>query len=378
MRRNEELADRILVVDDNAANRSLVQSALEDEGYEVVVASGGVEGLAAFERWHPSCVLLDVRMSDLDGFAVCQKLRSLPHGMETSVLFLTAQREVDTFDRALRVGGDDFLTKPIHPAELVVRVQSALRLRRMSAELRDHYALLRQQRDALARLQQDKQRLMAFVVHDLKNHVDSLHRHAQLLHRHRWLPVDASDSVAATSRETKQLARAISNLLYVSKADESGLAPRVSDVDLRTLVDEVLDELAASARERDVELRKSLETDWVHADRDLLQRVLANLVENAIRYSPARAPVTVAARRVPDATELRVTDARRGMTPDTHEDVFNPPPQVESAASYVATLGGPRLGLTFCKVAVEAHGGRIWVEDAAPGAVFCVWLPRDT
>jgi two-component system, sensor histidine kinase and response regulator len=378
MRGTEAPTDTILVVDDNAANRLLVQAALGDEGYDVITATGGVDGIAAFERSRPSCVLLDVRMPDLDGFAVCERIRSLPHGTETSILFLTAQRDVDTFDRALRAGGDDFLTKPIRPTELVVRVRSALKLRRVSVELREHYELLRQQRDDLLRLQLHKERLMAFVVHDLKNPVNSLDLHAQILQRNRWLPVDAADSVAAIRREAKQLTRMISNLLDISKADGGRLAPKLSDIDLHALVDEVLSELAVTAEERDVGLRRSLEAERIFADQDLFQRVLTNLVENAIRYSPVRTAVTVAARKVADGTELRVADAGRGIAPEMREQVFNPFVQIENGDSLVATPGGRGLGLTFCKVAVEAHGGRIWVEDAAPGAVFCVSLPHVT
>jgi two-component system, sensor histidine kinase and response regulator len=143
----------ILVVDDNEANRLLARSTLEDEGHRVVVANSGEEGIAVFEREHPDCVLLDVRMPGVDGFEACERIRALPRGAETSILFLTALRDVDTFDRALRAGGDDFLTKPVRPTELVVRVQTALKLRRVSTELREHYELFRRQRDDLLRIQ---------------------------------------------------------------------------------------------------------------------------------------------------------------------------------------------------------------------------------
>src|SRR5688572_13783582 len=156
MRDADAAPAKILVVDDNEANRLLAQNTLEDEDYSVVLARGGVEGIASFEKEQPDCVLLDVRMPDLDGFAVCERIRALPKGSETPILFLTAQRDVDTFDRALRVGATDFLTKPVQPAELVIRVQSALKLRRLSAELREHYDVLKQQRDELLRLQLQK------------------------------------------------------------------------------------------------------------------------------------------------------------------------------------------------------------------------------
>ena len=137
---------RILVVDDNAQNRALAQAALEDDGYEVQCAASGEEGISAFERERHDCILLDVRMPGTDGPTACSRIRALPFGHEVPIIFLTALRDIDTFDRALEAGGDDFLTKPVRPAELVTRVRALLEARRMSAELRQHYELIRKQR----------------------------------------------------------------------------------------------------------------------------------------------------------------------------------------------------------------------------------------
>src|ERR1700755_545446 len=128
-RRSGPLAAKILVVDDNEANRALGRSTLEDEGYEVVLAADGRAGVDAFVRERPDCVVLDVRMPGMDGFAACKEIRALPDGKDTPVLFLTALRYVDTFDSAFIAGGNDYLTKPIRPSELVARVQTALKVR---------------------------------------------------------------------------------------------------------------------------------------------------------------------------------------------------------------------------------------------------------
>jgi len=368
----------ILVVDDNETNRALARSALEDEGYRVVLASSGLDGIAAFERDPPDCVVLDVRMPETDGFVTCERIRALPHGAETPILFLTALRDVDTFDRAIRAGGDDFLTKPVRPAELVVRIETALKLRRMSAELRDHYDLLKRQRDDLLRLQLQKERLMAFVVHDLKNPVNAMDLHAQVLLRERGLPETARDSATRIRVEARQLTRMILNLLDLSKADEGKLSPRRADVDLRALVGEIVAELGVSAESRKVTLGAAIDVDRVHADEDLLRRTLTNLVENAVRYAPPKTAVTVTATRHASWTEIRVADAGSGIPADMREKVFDPFVQADAGADRPVAQSGRGLGLTFCKLAVEAHGGRIWVEDAAPGAVFCVRLPDGT
>jgi signal transduction histidine kinase len=365
---------KILVVDDNEANRSLAKATLEDEGYEVVLATGGAEGIAMFEADPPDCVLLDVRMPNVDGFAVCSRLRALPQGVETPILFLTALRDVDTFDRAQAVGGDDFLTKPVRPTELVIRVKTALELRRAKSELHGHYALLKKQRDDLQRLQLQKERLTAFVVHDLKNPVNTMDLHAQLLVRDKTLPEAARESAMQIRAEARQLTRMIVNLLDLSKADEGRLAPKRADVDLLALLESVLGELEVTARSRNVELRRSVDVARISADEDLLRRVVANLIENAIRYAPPATAVTIAAARKGDVTELSIADAGRGIPADMREKVFDPFVQVEAGDRLVSgTSRG--LGLSFCKAAVEAHGGRIWIEDASPGARFCVRLP---
>jgi two-component system sensor histidine kinase/response regulator len=364
----------VLVVDDNDANRSLARHTLEDEGYRVVLACGGEEALAIVERETPDCILLDVRMPGLDGFAVCERIRALPRAAETPVVFVTALRDVETFDHALRAGGDDFLTKPVRPTELVIRVQSALKLRRLSAELREHYDLLKQQRDGMVRLQLQKERLMAFVVHDLKNPVNVMDLYAQLLARDRGLPDSARESAGQIRSAARQLNRMILNLLDLSKADEGKLTVTLADVDLSALIAAVTGELAVVAREREVTFEIALETKRIVADEDLLRRTLANLVENAVRHAPRSTTVVVRSARSQDATELRVADAGRGIPLAMRELIFDPFVQLEGQG-LPSSRSGRGLGLTFCRIAVEAHGGRISIDDANPGAVFVVRIP---
>lgn len=367
---------KVLVVDDNEANRALARGTLEDEGYEVVLAADGAEGLVAFESEQPDCVLLDVRMPNVDGLAACERLRRLPRGDEIPIIFLTAHRDIDTFDRALRAGGDDFLTKPFRPAELVVRVQAALKLRRMGAELREHCGLLKQQRDDLLRLQLQKERLMAFVVHDLKNPVNAMDLHAQLLLRDESLSSSAKDSATQIRAEARQLTRMILNLLDVSRADEGQLVAKTTTFDPRPLVDETVAELRASAESRSVLVETDIGVERLSADPELLRRMLSNLVENAIRHAPHGSSVRVSVERASDAALLRVADQGPGIPIDMRERVFEPFVQVE-AGERVASRGSRGLGLTFCRRAAAAHGGSIVIEERAVGngTTFCVRLP---
>jgi signal transduction histidine kinase len=365
---------KILVIDDNTENLALAQATLEDEGYAVVLAASGEEGIRAFEVERPDCVLLDVRMPGTDGFAVCARIRSLPGGGDTPIVFLTALRDVDTFDAAQRAGADDFLTKPVRPTELAMRVQAALKLRRMSAELREHYELVRRQRDDLMRLQLQKEQLTAFVVHDLKNPVNSMDLHAQLLLRDPQLSPRARGSVQSIRDDARSLLRLVLNLLDISKSEEGQLTPRRAAVDLEAMVIDLLDTHAVMARTAGVGLAHAIDARQVTADPDLLRRIIENLLDNAIRHAPEGSEVRVSAARGDGAVDIRVADSGTGIAPEMCDKVFDRFVRLEGSTRAL-TRTGRGLGLAFCKLAVEAHGGKIWVEDGRPGAVFCVRLP---
>ena len=367
-------AATVLVVDDNEANRTLAQHTLEDEGYRVLLANGGLEAIAAFEQHTPDCILLDVRMPGIDGFAVCERIRALPAGAETPVIFLTAQRDVDTFDHAQRAGGDDFLTKPVRPSELIVRVQTALKLRALRSELREHYELLRQQRDALVRVQLQKERLMAFLVHDLKNPVSAMDLHAQSLLRDKTLSPAAFQSATRIRSEARHLTRMIVNLLDISKADEGSLTAKRTLVELAPLIDEIILELELNAKSRSVSFSTQIVSTTAVLDADLMQRTFTNLIENAIRHAPQKSAVSICAAVKADAFYFTVADAGRGVPDDMRSRIFDPFVQVENAD--IANRTGRGLGLAFCLRAVEAQGGQIWVEDAKPGARFVLRIPQ--
>ncbi|HEU4539401.1 MAG TPA: HAMP domain-containing sensor histidine kinase, partial [Polyangiaceae bacterium] len=272
-------------------------------------------------------------------------------------------------------GGDDFLTKPVRPAELLLRVQAALKLRRLRAERHGLYEVLRQQRDDLMRASLYKERLTAFLVHDLKNPVNGMMLGAQLILRDRQASAASRDAAASIQNEARTLVRMIMNLLDISRGDEGRLVAVRAPVDLRALVGEVLEALSAHASDAGVELVAAFEVTTVEADADLVRRVLENLVENALRHAPEGSAVRVSTLRREGEVELQVADAGRGVPPALRERIFERFVQAEGGAA--SSRAGRGLGLAFCKLAAEAHGGRVWVEDGSPGAIFCVRLPLE-
>lgn len=364
-----EMSERtVLVVDDNAENRALAEATLEDEGYRVVLANDGEQAIAAFTRESPGCILMDIRMPVLDGIAACQRIRELPGGGDVAVIFVTAQREVETFDRAVQAGGDDFITKPFRPGELIVRVQTALRLRRLAVERSEIYAQMKQQRDQLQRLQLAREQFTAFLVHDLKNPVNSIELQSQIVSRDAAASARTKRAAHSIQQECRSLLRMITNLLDISKADEGRLVPARQPVELERLLGAVIEELETRASNSGVRLVAEANDTRLDIDPDLMHRVVANLVENAIRHAPEGTDIRLTAVREGGHTDIRVADAGPGVPPEARDKIFE---RFEGGGA-AATRSNRGLGLTFCKIAVEAHGGRIWVEDGQPGAVFVV------
>ncbi|MGE0867104.1 MAG: response regulator [Kofleriaceae bacterium] len=362
----------VLVVDDNAENRALAAATLEDEGARVELAATGEQALALFEQLRPDCVLMDIRMPGLDGVATCDRLRALPSGKGVPIVFVTAQRDVDTFDRARDAGGDDFITKPYRPSELLTRVGAAIKLRRIAAERSELYEVVRRQRDDLMRLQLQKEQLVAFLVHDLKNPVNTIELLGQRILRDPQASARATGAAENIHAETQALLRMIMNLLDLSKADEGRLVPLRQSIDLGALFDHLATEMRPRANATGVTLAVTANGERTSADPDLLRRITENLVDNALRHAPEGSTIRLTSSRAGDMTEIRVADQGPGIPAEHRHRVFER--FVQAGAEPARTSRG--LGLAFCKLAVEAHGGRIWVEDASPGAVFCLTLPE--
>jgi two-component system sensor histidine kinase/response regulator len=356
----------VLVIDDNAENRALAKAALEDDGYHIELATSGEEGIAAYARVRPDCVLLDIRMPGLDGIATCRKLREL--GADVPILFFTAQRDVDTFDRAREAGGDDFLMKPVRPTELVTRVAAAVRMRRLASERSELYEVVRRQRDDLMRLQLHKEQVIGFLVHDLKNPVNAIELQAQRIVRDPSANGRARDATARIRDEARSLMRMILNLLDLSRGDEDRLGVNVETIEVSRLVGGVVESMRGRAQAVGVEIEAPTGSLAMRADADLVRRMLENLTDNAIRHAPEGTRIELSAVRADGAVVLRVADHGPGIPEAERARVFE---RFEQGVG----RGSHGLGLAFCKLVAETHHGRIWIEDANPGAVFCVRGP---
>jgi CheY-like chemotaxis protein len=186
--------ENILVVDDQAENRQLLESYLRGAGYSVVAAENGEEAVAQFEKDTVALVLLDVLMPGMDGFETSRRIRALNKAADTPIIFLTALTDPATQEKARALGAADFVGKPINKTELLMRVKSLLWMHRLTDDLKQGHELIRSQHDAVIRAQERKEELINLVVHDLKNPIASILANAHFLVREPNLSEDAREA----------------------------------------------------------------------------------------------------------------------------------------------------------------------------------------
>ncbi|MGN1063948.1 MAG: two-component system response regulator [Thermoguttaceae bacterium] len=142
--------NRILIADDEPVNQELLEAFLADEDYELEFANDGLETIVKTRSFQPDLILLDVMMPKMSGFEVCQQLKNDPETSGIIILMVTALSELGDVERAVNVGCDDYLSKPIHKLELLKRVENMLKLRAVTNELERLRRYIDAMEDALA------------------------------------------------------------------------------------------------------------------------------------------------------------------------------------------------------------------------------------
>lgn len=241
-------------------------------------------------------------------------------------------------------------------------IESHLELRRANLEL--------------VRLEQQKRELTELVVHDLKNPITSILPNAAYIERSKGISDNARSAAKDILGSTQAMLGLVMNLLDISRAEDATLTPQRSLVDVPQLIEEVRASLGARAVDRGSALALAISDEVAQAqlDRDLTRRILENLADNALKYARG-GRVTLGARWEGRDLLLTVEDDGPGIPASERERIFEKYARIDGSPQPERSRG---LGLTFCRLASEAHGGQIWVEEVTPrGSRFCVRLPRE-
>ncbi len=359
----------LLIVDDDPTARQVAQAILSTDVYAFRHASGGQQALEEIVEHEPDLVLLDVMMPGLDGFEVCKRIRKLKTRAYLPVVMVTALDSPQDLARGLNAGADDFISKPVPRVELRARVRSLLRIRRQQLELVD-------QAQRIEAVNKQREDLVRMVVHDLRSPVTAIQlASSELLAQENKFTDGQRRDLKLIRQEARRVGRYLEEMLLLARQEEGKLSLSFEPVDLTKVARDTLRALQPVAAARRVELMESWTTQpiLVAGDAALLRRVVDNLVTNAIKFSPAGTRVEVGIRTEQDSVILEVIDEGPGVPDEARARIFEKYEIVKMRAA-----GGPQtgLGLPFCRMVVEAHGGSISCLPAVPrGSRFHVRLP---
>jgi signal transduction histidine kinase len=360
-------AGSVLVVDDTIENLRLLSDLLGEHGYEVRAVTTGRQALQAAEQAPPDLILLDISMPEMDGYEVCRRLKASERSRHVPVIFLTASADTADMVLAFDAGGVDYVTKPFQFEEVLARVKAHVALERAQSELAASYARLR----ALEQLRDD---LVSMVVHDMRSPLASLLMDLRFLTGFTSaLSDDGREALQSALKAVREMTAMASDVLDVSRLETASMPIERAVCDLTQIARDVCSVLGTADVERTFEV-ESAGAVSVTCDGALVRRVMENFVSNGIRYSPAGSLVRISIASGGGAVRVEVHDEGDGVPREARGKLFEklgrPTEEQESAPHSVG------LGLAFCKLAIEAHGGTIGVDSGVPaGCTFWFELP---
>ncbi|HLP16845.1 MAG TPA: hybrid sensor histidine kinase/response regulator [Bacteroidota bacterium] len=351
----------ILIVDDEIDNVSAIGSILRYEGFKTLSAGSGLEALALLTDQTVDLVLLDIVLPDIDGFEVLAQLRAASRTKETAVIFLSGtMRDAPSIEKGFELGVNEYLVKPIEPAELLVRVRSLLRLRY-----------------AEKRWRQLNADFISMLVHDLRGPLTAVHAFTRLMNEDTEVTQAArSEMLRLMDNSCNHMLDIINDILDLSKLEADYVRLNITDIDLRKTVNETIGRMKPLALKKSIQVTTEYidAAQLVKADPRKLEQVMENLLGNAIKFTGQNGAICITVRCVssPDTMPgspigsfpsmlVAVTDNGSGIPEEDQQWLFDKYRQVRN--DRFRSEKGTGLGLAICKKIIEAHDGQIWLKS---------------
>jgi two-component system, sensor histidine kinase and response regulator len=352
---------RVLVVDDDVVICRQMAAGLASAGYQVVTAHDGEQALAQSEETPPDLAIVDLEMPGTNGLDVIRRLKEM-FGRAVHVIVMTGHDDEASHAEAFEAGTDDFVVKPTGMSELKRRLAAATRNQRA-------YVEIRVAKEAADRRMAYGAEASALLAHDLNNGLAVSLSNLQYLREVLTLDSDQGDALETTVRSLRRMSSLVANFVDIARFEDAAVKPKVATTPVHGVLSSVL-EVSASSLARGVTIEISCEASLTaRFDAALIERVLHNLVGNASRYCNQGGKIQVAARawNDDDSVEIAVTNSGPQVAEAIRGQLFG---------KYVRGGGGKRgMGLYFCRLVVEAHGGRIDYEASDIGPRFVLRLP---
>jgi two-component system sensor histidine kinase/response regulator len=373
---NTQEPARILVVDDNEINRDVLARRLKQEAYVLEMACGGQEALELLQKQPFDAVLLDIMMPEIDGMEVLRRVKADEDLQHLPVIVISALDDMESVIRCIELGAEDYLPKPFSPTLLKARVRACVekkrtrdRERRLFLQLEENYTQLRaleQQRDDLAHM----------LIHDMRSPLSANLTGLEMIEFLGPLNPEQRDCLQVAMRSGRNLLGLINDMLDTFKLESGALKLDKSSFEVSAVVKKAVDQMASLLLDKNLLLQYELEETLplMYGDEGKIERVLVNLLSNAIKFTPPGGQITIVGYSNTNELSLAIRDTGEGIAPEALERIFEKFGQAQNRKAGHQNSTG--LGLAFCKLVIEAHGGRIGVESIpGEGSTFFITVP---
>ncbi len=373
-------ASSILVIDDDMKNLSLLFNLLNEAGFEVLVSRDGESAIKSAENAQPNLILLDVLMSGIDGFETCRRLKASEKTQHIPVIFMTGLTSTVNKVRGFELGAIDYLTKPVEPEEVLVRIKTHLTIQQLQQDLQTKNQELQASLEREQDLNTFKSRFMSIATHEFRNPLTTVLFSSNLLRRYsakitseQNMIKEMGEELDSIERSVRQMMITLDGVLKVSKSETERFKFQPTSVNIKKLCQYVIEKFSIKAAEtHTIHFLDKLESPQAVVEPKLMEQILSNLLSNAIKYSPNGGTITCNLFQENGVLILSVKDEGIGISKEDQRRLF----KAFQRGGNVNGIQGTGLGLSIVKQFVELHGGTIHVESEVDReTTFKVALP---
>lgn len=374
---NADKPINFLLVDDLEENLQALEALLQRDGLRCLKARSGEEALELLLTHEVALALLDVQMPGMNGFELAEFMRGSERARHIPIIFVTAgAADSQRRFRGYEAGAVDFIQKPIETDVLRSKANVFFDLHQQRRQIEAQRDELEAAAQALRRADRHKDSFLAVLAHELRNPVAALSGGLHLLNKD--IPAErAQDIRGRMERMLEHLSHLVDDLLDVSRVSQGKIAlkkARVALADVLQSAIEASQHTIEAARHQFI-IETPQEAVWLDADHTRLAQIVANLLNNAAKYTPPGGVVTLAAVVDGRMVTISVTDTGIGIPEEMQSKIFEIFAQVEDHLG--KSQGGLGIGLALVRQLVALHGGVITVESDGDGkgSTFAVRLP---